>query len=195
MPLSLLCAESALCLHAAGRGDPIVVTAALDPPRVIKVYPVLSHFNADTPAHATVACALHHSAEKGCGRCWITTYKSKQVAAPIDSEEPSVSVPLSSNAYGGFVEPAKTQPMVDGQLTHNEVLFSKQTVKPDGGLEITFDRDAAKQVTVSNKDYIGRAKAAEKVKEEELHGYHEKCVKTKTALPPAEAESAFLIWI
>lgn len=169
-------------------GVPVKVKAATKPERMVDVFPCLVHLNADTPAHASAACVMGCAAEKGCGRCWICTRKSKNVPAPPGSESPTKKVALSSNSYPGYTEPASFQPFdANGALQEMEYVQLGK-VQEDGTVQ--FDRAKAAELKVSDEMYNRRAELAAWVIEDEMKGYHDKCRKTKTALTGSDLEGA-----
>lgn len=163
------------CLAAIPGGQPVVVNAATNPPQECKVFAVLSHFCADTPAHATVACAMGVAAEKGCSRCGLCTYKSKVVEAPDGSDQETTTVSLPSNPYAGYSSPAITQTWALketpngpawGQADPSSVQFSKRV---NG--HVKLDREAVTGITLGEDAHRARANVAEWVIEEEMAGF------------------------
>ena len=172
-------------LHAAlgQQALEVVVSTSDRTRRSVRIHPVLVCLNADTPAHAAAACALGSSALKGCSRCWVVTHKVRYITAPDGEDEIRISLPAS--AYCGYADETEFQKFEYGEMQPPELARLCQTSLQGS---IFFDRTVAANMTVSDAMYFSRGLLAQKVIEEELRGYHAKCIHARACLHGKEAD-------
>lgn len=139
-----------------------------DLPDSFAVRCVLERSYGDTPSHVVQACELSHSATKGCGRCYICTYKRKYVGGPPGQEWEK----LSSNAYGGYYSDACFTSMKRSPegLEYGAPEWAKLVATSADG-RVCVDRPKAAELRVPDDVYKARGECAALATQQEMDAY------------------------